>query len=528
MAAPQTQDLSFTLKFGGGINSAASEDDVNPTEAVYGQNFILDYRNKNLSPRNPIEKLGTAPNGSRINGFINHVDANGVSTIVIQAGAALYNWNETIGFQSVGTATTSARLRGHERHYWPLDDLVIITDIALSSPVLTWNGSAIATMTHNLVGDFKAKYCWIDNEKAYFCNVVSNSVATPHMVVASKVSDYQNLSTSNKPTSAIGADDPFYLLTPDLRPINGALGYFGNIVISSEKGSLYSITGTDSSDTSIIPFYPRSYTTGNESMAYAGNDVILGRLGRIESLVSTQNYGDIATDDLTVPIKPDLADLSNWLMAYNSRTQKIYVHADSDTVIWQYSKDVGSADVSPWVKLTTLNSMNMNPTAMMSMIDPLDNLEYVYLGDSSGNVYKIEGQQGESDCGENDIETIWRSGIMKIPQGYCATDFDGYVSYRAGSDTDIVIKIIFGGSYSSVDSITVALKGATGGIYFGGLNYFGEDDVYFGSQFTGSFKREALTPAGTGEEMQIEINHTGTAFFEINEISLRFTGKTNP
>lgn len=521
------QDLSFTLKFGGGINSAASEDDVMENEAVSGQNFILDYKNRNLSPRNPIKKLGTAPNGGRINGFINHVDSDGVATIVIQAGTQLYNWDEVAGFRNVGTVSSSARLRGHERHYWPLDDVTIITDLALSSPVLTWNGSAIATMTHNLSGDFKAKYCWVDNEKAYFSNIVSNSTAIPHMTVASKLSDYQNLSTSDRPTSSIGAADPFYLLTPDLRSINGMLGYFGNIVISTEKGSIYSINGSDSSDTTINPFYPRSYTTGNESMAYAGNDVILGRLGRIESLVSTQNYGDIATDDLTVPIKPDLSNLSNWLMAYNSRTQKIYIHADSDTSIWQYSKDVGSSDISPWVKLKTLNSFGMNPTTMMSMIDPTDNLEYVYMGDSVGNIYKIEGDRGEGDCGENDIDTTWRSGILKIPQGYNATDFSGYVSYRALSDTQITLRFIFGGSYSSVDTITVPLKGATGGFYFGGENYFG-GDAYFGSQFTGSFKRESITPSGTGEEMQIEISHTGTAFFEINEIGIRFTGKTNP
>lgn len=528
MPSPQQQDMAFTLKFGGGINSAASEDDVNQIEATYGQNFVLDYKNRNLSPRSPIALLGQAPNAGRINGFVNLVDSDGVATILVQAGANVYKWSESGGFILQTTVSSSARLRGHLHHYWPLDDAVIITDLALVSNVLLWDGSSVTTMTHNLTGDFKAKYCWVDNERAYFGNVISNSVATPHMIVVSKLSDYQTLSITARPSSSLGADDPFYLLTPDLRPINGMIGFYSGIAVSSEKGSIYNITGSDSTDASINPFFPRSYATGNESMAYAGNDVIYGRLGRIESLISTQNYGDVATDDLTIPIKPDLTNLSNWLMAYNSRTQKIYIHADNDDSIWQYSKDVSSSDVSPWVKLTTSNSFGMLPTTMMSMIDPDDNLEYIFMGDENGFIYKIEGEQGQPDCGSNNIETTWRSGIMKLAQGYLADKFDGYISYRALTDTTVTIKFIFGGSYSSTDTFTVELKGASGGAYFGGAYYFGDSGTFFGSQFSGSFKREAIAPSGTGEEIQIEISHTGTAFFEINEIGVRFTGKTNP
>ena len=159
MPTPQMQDMAFTLKFGGGINSAASEDDVNPIEATYGQNFILDYKNRNLSPRQPLELLGRAPNGARINGFVNHVDADGISTILVQAGGDIYSWSKSSGFILKSTVSSSARLRGHLHHYWPLDDAVIITDLASISDVLLWDGSAVTTMTHNLTGGFKAKYC---------------------------------------------------------------------------------------------------------------------------------------------------------------------------------------------------------------------------------------------------------------------------------------------------------------------------------------------------------------------------------
>ena len=39
---PEEEDI--VLRFGGGINSRASEDEINPREAAYGQNFILDLK----------------------------------------------------------------------------------------------------------------------------------------------------------------------------------------------------------------------------------------------------------------------------------------------------------------------------------------------------------------------------------------------------------------------------------------------------------------------------------------------------
>lgn len=527
MARPLTTDMEFTLRFGGGVNSAASEDDVSPSECTFGENFTLDYKNKNLKPRKPLEKLGAAPNNQEIRGFVNLLDSDGAATILVQAGSTVYKWSQTAGFMSVGTCNASCRLRGRLEHYWSLDDIVIVTDLNLISPVLIWNGSALSTMTHNLAGDFKAKYCWVDDERARFGNIVSNSIAVPHMIVTSKLSNYNNLSDSSRASSALGNDDPYYLLTPDLRPVNGLLGFYDNIIISSERGSIFKIAGTDASDTYVTKMYPRSAATGRESITYTGNDVFLGRVGRIESLISTDNYGDVAIDDVTIPIKPEIADLANWQGAYNPRTQKVYYHAVGSNHIWQYSKDLESSELSPWVKLTTQNAFGMNPTAMMTMLDPTDGLEYVYMGDSLGNLYKIEGDEGALDAGENSINVTWRSGILKTSNELIAENFSGYVSYRSGVDTQITIKFLFGGSYVSSSEHIIPLKGTTGGIYYGGNNYFG-GNAYFGVPFSGSFRREAVTPAGQSEEIQIEVSHTGSADFEINEIGLRFEARTNP
>lgn len=527
MPASFKDENTLTIKFGGGVNSAASEDDISPTECVSGQNFTLDYKNKNLSPRAAVKKLGMAPNGLEIRGFINHVDENGSSTVLVQAGDKIYNWSESIGFIQVGTVNSSAKLRGPLHQYWPLDDVTIITDITLTSPVLLWNGSALSTMTHNLTGDFKAKYCWVDNERAIFANVVSNSVATPHMVVTSTLSDYQTLSIADRPSSALGAADPYYLLSPDLRPINGMVGFYNSVAVSTEKGSIFKISGSDSTDTEINQYYPRSFATGAESMCFTGNDVVFGRTGRIESFVSTQNYGDVAVDDLTATIKDQIKDQSDWSIVYNSRTQKIYAYAAGTEGIWQYSKDMDGTNTSGWVKITTLNSFAMAPSCMMVMVDPVDNLEYTYMGDTSGNIYKIEGDEGALDMDENDIQTTWRSGLFKLNRQMIAEKFTGYVSYRSGVDTEITVKLLHAGSYPSDAICVVSLQGSASGNYFGGEAYFG-GDYYFGTAFEGRFRREQIVPEGGSEEVQVEITHEGSAFFEINEIGFSFSSKTNP
>ncbi len=527
MATPIKQDQSITLKFGGGVNSAASEDDINPVECSDGQNFLIDLNNRNLRPRNPIAKVGTAPNGQPIRGFANLVDSDGVATILIQAGDTIYNWSETIGFLNVGSCSPNARLRGFLEHYWALDDVVIITDLALQENVLIWNGSALTTMTHNLGGDFKAKYCLVDDERAHFANIVSSSVATPHLIAASEVSNYQVLTTANRPSSSLGAGDAFYLLTLDLRPINGLMSFYDNILLSTEKGSMYRIKGTDSTDISISKFFPRSFATGDESLVYKGNDVLFGRIGKLQSVVATDKFGDVATADVTSSIKNQLIDQQNWQMAYNPRTEKVYVHAVDQERMWEYSKDLEGTELSPWVKLTTQNQFSMNPEVIMTLIDPVDNLEYVFMGDAFGNIYKIEGQAGDSDCGQNDILTSWKSGILKLPNELIGEKFSGYISYRSDVDTQISLNFYFGGSNVSNDTLVIPLKGSVGGSYFGGNSYFGGED-YFGTAFEGRFRREAYQAAGRSEEIQVEIVHEGTAFFEINEITTRFFSKTNP
>jgi len=516
-------DLSIVLKFGGGIDSSASEDEIDSRGCSTGENFSLDLRNRNLKNRPAIDLIGTAPNGEEVRGFTTLVQADGTATMLVQAGDTVYKFSVSGGFINVGTVDSLMKMRGHLHQYWPLDDKVIIADLNARDVVMEWDGGSLSDMSHNLVGDFKAKYIFVEDERARYANVISNSVTTEHMIVSSKLSDHDNLSTSDRPTSALGADDPYFLLTPDLRAINGIASAFGVMAVSSERGSMYKIEGQDTSDTSIGKLHPRSFASGDEAMIYSGNDIPYGRVGRIESILSTDRFGEVASDDLSVPIKDQIKDLKDWTIAYNPRTDKVYFHAAGKEFVWEYNKTLAGSGLSPWSKLTTSHSMSMNPSTMMMCVDPDDNLEYIFMGDGDGNVYRLEGTGADGDAGSNDIKMSWRSKLFRLPPKMSFNDFEGYVSYRSGTSETISIKFLFAGSEPSNDTATVPLQGTPGTQFWGGANYWGEDK-YWGVPFEGRFRREELDANGNSEEFQIEVSYEGKGTIEINEIGLRFKG----
>ena len=66
MGTPFRTEDSITLRFGGGINTRMSIDDVDPSEATDGKNFEIDLGVFNLRPRKGFEKVLTAANTSEI------------------------------------------------------------------------------------------------------------------------------------------------------------------------------------------------------------------------------------------------------------------------------------------------------------------------------------------------------------------------------------------------------------------------------------------------------------------------------
>lgn len=528
------EEFDITLRFGAGIHSRASSDEIDLRECSLGQNFALDLENREFTPRKPFKLLGTVPNAQPVRGFAQLLKSNQQTSMLVQGGNTVYEWDGTT-FTSVGTVNAGANLRGRLSHNWQLDDKVLITDLSLQQTVMEWDGTTFQPASLNGVTDFRAKYCFVENERAFFANLRESGVLLPHVIAASKGSDFQTLSVSDVPSSALSINDPFQLLSPDLRGINGLVEAFGLILVSTQEGSLFKITGNSAKTDetgfegfSIDPFYPRSGASGAESVAFVGNDIYYGRAGRIESVARTDKFGDVETDDLSIAITDQIETFRDWTTVYNSRLQRVYFYPATQSQVWVLHKSLvptalsgaGQAPntLSPWSKWTTVHSSSFQPTAIMNMLDPTSNDEFVYFGDPSGNFYQLEGID-QGDAGSEDIATSRTSRVFTVPLDTQAGEMEGWIKYRPDEAATLTLSLLYQGQ--TVISYDKTLDMATSnGDYFGGAVYFG-GDFYYGTAVQ-ELTRQKFTVPGQSNEFQVKLDVTGTTNFRINEVGLRF------
>lgn len=519
------------IKFGGGLRSRASQFEIDPSECFSGKNFDLANGKQQFARRKPFDLIATATNGERINGYAQLKKVDGTISTLIQAGATVYSWDGATSFTSVGTVRSGAQLRGPLNANWQLTDVALIADLGLQSPLLQWDGTTLSEVDHNLSGDFKARYVTVENERAIFANVQSGT-ATPHLLVASKRSDYTNLSTSTRPASGVGLDDPWYLPVPDLRPINGLVGAFGTIALSTERGRTYYLTGQDSTDFALEQLYPGSAASGRESMIYAGNDIVYGRAGAIDSLFSTIALGDVASDDLSNPIADLIEDVASWTLVYDPRLRRIYALPDGGNRLYVYHKDftddrqratataVQPAKVSPWSLWTTDHPMSFQPTAIWTMLRPGDGIEQTYMGGSNGEIWQLNGS-GSQDGGTTDMVAQRISRAFEVPAGGPTFDVEGWISYRKFSPATVTITIEHGGDMIADQAITVNLEQAESFPVYGDTIYYGGDN-YYSTPFEDRITRQRISLAGFSSHFRAKVSVSGDEDFFIEDIRLNF------
>ncbi len=521
-------DYDLLIKFGGGLHTRAAEDDIAEREAADGQNFSLDLERRELRPRAPFDLLGTAPNAASIRGGGSLLKADGSVKAFIQAGNTVYLWDGT-DFQASPTLMTvnaNAKLRANfHSHAWALSDIVLVTDLSLLEVVKQFNGTTLANVAFLSApsvsfGTFYAKYMHVADERAVFANVKDPSVATPHMIVGSARSDYTTISVSDRPSTSLAEDDPFFLLSPDLKPINGLVEAFGSAIISTEQGQMYNLTGASAKDFAFTDFYAGSAAIGAESIAFIGNDIVYGRRGRIESVRDTDRFGNAEAADVTRKIADAIEAYTGWTTVFNSRLRRVYCFPAGVSEVWVFDtamRDDGS--VSEWMRWKTAHALGFQPTFVASMLDPSDGLEYVFMGDSSGHLYRLEGT-GTGDAGTTNIAVEFLSRLFSVPLGAEAYDITGYIKYRKDVAATVELVFEYAGENIFNSSITVDIPAIGSRTYYADGVYYA-DGSYFGT-ISGRFARQPIRPPGSGNEFQVRVKVNGTADFAISEIGLRF------
>jgi len=522
------------LLFAGGLN-----EQQNPSllECGVGYNFELGLKQSKLIPRKPFDLKGTSTNALAINGFCQLVKRDNSETTLVQSGGVVYQWDGASSFTNVGTVSTSSRIRDC---YWSLGDYLVITDTAKATVVKKWDGSSFSTLTTGLGTNLFAKYGVVHQNRVWLANVTTNT-DTPHLIVASKLNDPTSYDTSIQggPTTEGGGSfsvgtEAFYLLSPDLKPINGMVSFFGNLVISTMGGRLYQLTGSSAATYKFIPYYSGSAALGTESMVNIGNDVIYMKDGGgIDLLSTTQTSGDVAADDVSRWIPTTTKDLTDSITIYDQKYQKVLFFVANKVLV--LFKDLLGGELSPWSVYKTAQSFAFNVNAAKYMKSPGTQIYSVFFGDSAGRIFDLNGSSA-GDAATSNIAVLRKTryiyngeGGDKLGRGaldLITRNLDGVIQYRrVATSCDATISFDWGDEYNTSSSV-VTLKGAptgSSGIYFSGTGAYYNGSAYFsqGSAFAQKISSQTFSPTGKGPGFFCSVSLDTTTSFQIDSIDLQ-------
>lgn len=520
------------LFFAGGLN-----EQQNPSllECISGRNFELGLRQSKLVPRSPYDLSGTATNASPINGLLQLVKRDNTETTLVQAGDTVYLWDGTTGFTSKGTVNSSSRLRDC---YWSLGDYLVVVDTAKATVVKKWDGTTFSTLTTGLGTDLYAKYAVVHQNRVWLANV-KTTTDTPHLIVASKLDDPTDYDTSIRggPTTEGGGTfsvgtEAFYLLSPDLKPINGMVSFFGNLVISTTGGRLYQLTGTSASTYKFVPYYSGSAAIGTESMANIGNDLIyMKEGGGIDLLSTTQTSGDVAADDVSRWIPTTTEDLTGAITVYDQKKQKVIFFVQDKALV--LFKDLLGAELSPWSVYTTQESFAFNTNAAKYMKRPGTQEYTVFFGDEDGRVLDLNGS-GNGDAGSQSISVLRKTRFIYDGEGgdkqgggalnLRRSVLNGVVQYRRFfTAVDLTVEFDWGDEYN-VSSSVISMKGApTGstGVYYNLTSYYNGSAYYSqGLPYRDKISTQTFSPSGKGPGFFLSVSADTTAQFQVDSVDL--------
>lgn len=517
-----------TLTFEGGINEQ-DETQVNASECVAGYNFELGARDTHFRPRKAFDSLGTATNAGDIRGFIQNITNADVETTLVQSGDTVYLWDGSTTFTSKGSCNATSQLRGVQ---WTLDGYNVITDIQKLTVIKKWDGTTFSSLTTGLGSSLYAKYGIVHQGRVWLFNVKTGSTDTPHLFVASAFEDPTSYDTSLRAqdTTFSTGNEAFFMTAPDGRPINGVQKFYDTIVFSTEGGSLWKLTGSDSLDFAIVPFYAGSSATGDESFVNIGNDIHYMRVGgTIESLSTTDQYGDTNADDISRWIRDTVRGLTSCISVYDQQRQKVYFFAGSNKLL-VYFKEMEGTNLSPWSLYKTNHASSFSTNAAIYMRQPGGTDYFTYFGDTSGNIYQLDGTSA-GDPSSTNIDTYRKTKYIDDLQEF-DTRFQrlrGKVGYHRVADVDLIMDFEWGDDYA-INQCVVPLEGPPtndDAAYWGGNVYWNVSAdatgvAYWNSGFfyADRVSNKNWSPVGRGPGFYLELTLQTVQDFDIINIRI--------
>jgi hypothetical protein len=571
--------LAFSLTFGGGMNTRKPAISIGDTEGELVENIDIDIDRGTLTRRPPyveILKLSewtSVSSGETIVSLIPYpyspLNSNPLETFLIQTStgnvhlAFINPANQRWEVGSTGSAPTrpafatvhpDAVLAGGYDTYSELDNAVIITDLTKNETVkwLTNTAGTIAFVDfpHNLGGtvDFYAAHCFIEDERAWFADITTDTagtvVDTPHLVVGSQRGSATVLSVSARPSSALGGDDAFYLLSPDLKRVDALISALGAVIIVTEKGKTFILSGVSAKDFYMYPLFSGSGVDNKRGTAFAGNDVLIASRNRLDTLAGVQAFGDVENDDYSRPIQPSLenpAKISTTKYAETSLYfeeigRRVFLKRQGEEAAWVAHKafrDQKAKEVSGWAKWSTDTGVfqSYDVTAFM----PTVRAEIFVFGNTfatggriettlvasgdngvdAGKVFYLDHRHGDvdvykktdypaGDTVDDDFTCLFRSKMFTSPSGKGAKNITGRVRYiprHSDTATTATVRLLFAGSRRRNISKTITLSD-------------NEDSTALAVNKTPRSTKFSFQ-TGNSESFQVEVSFPGDKLIEI-------------
>ena len=382
---------------------------------------------------------------------------------------------------------------------------------------------ATGTITADGEVTLYAKYGIIHNGRQWLFNVTTDSDDNEHLMVASAFEDIESYDTTVRAEDGTtSGNEAFYILTPDLKAVNGVTTFNKQLIISTVDGQLFRLTGNDATNYRWSEYYSGSGAVGTESMVNFGNDVALMREGgRIDTLRATDASGDVSVDDISRWIPVSTRGLSESISIYDNDYQKVYFFVGGKVLVL-FKEYLYGSDKSPWSIYRTDLGFNFNVTAVRRVRKPNLTTHTVYLGGTAGQIYDLNGTV-DGDDNTDRIQVIRKSNLIEDLDTKMAT-LMGSVQYRRVGECDINFTCYWSEEYNTTKSV-LQLKGRgptdTVSNYYGSEKFYGGDAYYNGGfQFEGSPTTQRFSPAGRGPAFFFEISTYSRFKFQIDHITL--------
>lgn len=390
---------------------------------------------------------------------------------------------------------------------------------------------ATGTITFEKSVDLYAKYAIEHENRIWLFNIQDVNGATtslnPHMMLVSEFEDVDSFDIATRAGTAtatgLTGNEAFYMLTPDLRPINGVVKFLNTLIISTIDGGLFRITGSSPADFQIVPFYAGSAATGQETMSSIGNDVLyMTSAGDIESLSSTDRFGDVKADDVSRFIHDELRDLDDAITVYNQDLQKIYLFVTDKVLVLDKGILLKKPNISPWSVYRTSHNNSFNACAVSYIRKPGSNQYDIYWGDHYGGIFKMNGTPGNGDAGIYDLITYRKTRLIRETPSEFINQL-GKVEYRRRGIADLIVTFTYDGSGVN-SSVRIPLRDTqttgnpnfwSGDAYWGGDYYWDEGEVV-----EDVISKKNFSPTGKGEGFFIECRLNTSVNFLINRLSI--------